>query len=129
MKRILNIISRAVRDYDFEPDMNATLEDVWQQAENCITENIGDPDRIEECETNRHYDHINWNDGKGFGYDADGEFISRQQDSNTYYRYDDGAYRLVEWFDVQSGDYILMDCVFDTDGQYVGLVAKWGGNT
>lgn len=125
MKRILNIINRAVRDYDFQPDLNDTLQDIWDQAENCITENIGNPDRIEECETNKSYSHIWWEDGKGFSYEMEGELISSDRRNISWYRKNsDGTFHSIPWYKANDDDYALMDLVFDSDGQYVALVAK-----
>ena len=123
MKRTFNIIERAVFDFSLEIDMNDSMQDIFDAAQNAI-ENGTEYDYISECERSRHYDHISWNDGKGFAYEADGQFISSDDRHNHYFRYENGEYREIEWFEHNENDYVLMDYVLDSDGQKVALVCR-----
>ena len=123
MKRTFNIIERAVFDFSLEIDMNDSMQEIFDAAQNAICDGTS-YDYISECERSRHYDHISWNDGKGFDYEADGQFISSDDRHNHYFRYENGIYREIEWFDHTNQDYVLVDYVLDSDGQKVALVCK-----
>ena len=123
MKRTLNIISRAINDFGLEVDMNDTMYEVLDQAMNTIEDAV-EYDYISECERNRHWDHISWNDGKGFDLEADGEFISSDDRNNHYFRYENGEYKAIDWFDHTDDDYVMVYDVIDTDGLRAMLVAK-----
>ena len=123
MKRTLNIIERAINDFDLEVDMNDTMQDIFDQAMNAIEDAV-EYDYISECERSSHWDHISWNDGEGFDLEADGEFISGDERRNVYYRYENGEYLEIDWFDHTDDDYVMVYDVIDTDGQRVRLVAK-----
>lgn len=124
MKRTLNIIGRAVNDFDFEFDMNDSMQDVLDQASNVIMDNV-EYDYISECESNKHYDHISWNDGKGLDFEADGEFICGEERNMKFFRKDiHDVFTEVAWYEHEKSDYILMDKIIDTDGKVVMLVAK-----
>ena len=122
MKRIFNIIKRASDDFGMEVDMQDSLQDIFDNACNAITDAI-DYDYVSECERGRHYDHITWDDGMGYMLEADGEFISSDDSKNTYFRKDEkGEFHEIEWFEHNENDYILMEHDFDTNGQRVALV-------
>ncbi len=121
--RVLNIIKRAVNEFDLHFNLEDTIEDVFCEAQNAIEDNV-DYDGIAICERNNHYTHVSWSDGKDFDYDADGEFISTDDRYNRYFRNVDGTWTEVEWFEYDENDYILMDFVLDTDGNKIALVAK-----
>lgn len=123
MERILTIIARAVREFHLEVDMTDKLEDIYCEACNVIEDSI-DYDRIDVCERNHHYDHIAWNDGKGFACEADGEFITGDASSNRYFRNENGEWREIVWYDQNEDDYVLMERVIDSDGLVVALVCK-----
>ena len=123
MKRTLNIIERAINDFGLEVDMNDSLQNILDQAMNAI-EKFVEYDYISECERSRHWDHISWNDMMGFDLEADGEFISGYEHDNRYYRYENGEYREIEWYDHTDDDYVMVYDVIDTDGLRVRLVAK-----
>jgi len=126
MKKVFNTIERAEREFGFKVDMENSLQEVWEGAENCIRENV-DYDYISVCETNKSYDYIYWNDGKGYTYEADGEFISGSDRNNTFFRKDDkGNFYKIDWFerDENVQDYVLMEYVIDSDGLMVALVAE-----
>lgn len=123
--RIFNTILRAEKDYGYEYNIEDSLVDIWQGAENAIMEQDV-PDYIEECESDNH-ETISWFDGKEFTYNASGEFISSDTSRNTYYRkdYTNGCtFHEIPWYEANEDDYVLMDKVIDTDGQLVFLVAK-----
>ena len=123
MKRVLNIIERAVNDFGMEVNMEKSLQDTFDMAQNKIDWCV-EYDRIEVCETSNHHQHIRWDDGKGFFYEADGEFLSSDDRHNTFFRYKgNGEYEKIDWFDQTENDYVLMDYVIDTDGQKVALVS------
>ena len=122
MIRTLNIIRRAI-DLGLQVDMNDSMQEVRDKAMNAIEDAV-EYDYISECERNRHWDHISWNDGKGFDLEADGEFISSDERHNKYYRYEEGEYKEIDWFDHTDDDYVMVYDVLDTDGQRVRLVAK-----
>ena len=122
MIRTLNIIRRAI-DLGLQVDMNDSVQEVRDKAMNTIEDAV-EYDYISECERNRHWDHISWNDGKGFDLEADGEFISSDERHNKYYRYEEGEYKEIDWFDHTDDDYVMVYDVLDTDGQRVRLVAK-----
>ena len=121
--RVINIIGRAINDFGLEVDMNDSMQDVLDQAMNAI-ENAVEYDYISECERNRHWNHISWNDGNGFDLEADGEFISSDERHNVYYRYENGEYRKIDWWEQKEDDYVMVYDVIDSNGQRVGLVAK-----
>lgn len=122
--RIFNIIERAEKDFGYTYDMEDTLQDILDQAENTIRENV-EYDRIDVCERGRHYDSIDWTDGKGYVLNACGEFISTDDSKNTYFRRDEnGKFHKIEWFEHTEDDYILMDYDIDTDGQLVALISQ-----
>lgn len=122
--RTFNIIQRAIND-GFKLDVQDRLIDILCEAEDYIKAQI-DYDYIAECDTNRHYTHINWSDDKGFEYESDGQFIDQHNpEKNTFYRYKDGAWVEVASWAVQAGDYVVMDSVFDSEGNLACLVAKW----
>lgn len=126
MKRIFNTILRAEKDFGFEVDFNEPLGEIYQDAENCIRENVY-YDYVSVCETNKSYSHVSWQDGKGYEYKADGEFISGSDRENTFFRKDDkGRFHKIEWFERETlvQDYVLMDFVIDSDGLKVALVAE-----
>ena len=124
MKRVLNIIERAVDEFGMKVDMSESVEDVFCQALNVIEEKV-DYDYISECESSNHHEHIGWSDDKGFTYEADGQFLSGDYRNNTYFRYKgNGEYEKIEWFEQEENDYVLMDYVIDTDGLKVALVSK-----
>lgn len=122
MIRTLNIIRRAI-DLGLQVDMNDSMQEVRDKAMNTI-ENAVEFDYISECERSRHWDHISWNDDKGFDLESDGEFISRDDRHNKYYRYENGEYHEIDWFDHTDDDYVMVYDVIDTDGLRVRLVAK-----
>lgn len=122
MIRTLNIIRRAI-DLGLQVDMNDSMQEVRDKAMNTIEDAV-EFDYISECERSRHWDHISWNDGKGFDLEADGEFISSDERHNKYYRYEEGEYKEIDWFDHTDDDYVMVYDVLDTDGQRVRLVAK-----
>lgn len=123
MKRTFNIIERAINDFSLEIDMNDSLQDILAQAMNAIEDGT-EYDYVSECERSQHYDHISWSDGKGFSYEADGQFISGDDRNNHYFRYENGEYRGIDWFEHDENDYVLMDFVIDTNGQRVALICK-----
>lgn len=123
MKRTLNIISRAIEDFGLEVDMNDSVQDVLDQAINLIEDNV-EYDYISECERSNHWGHISWNDGKGFSLEADGEFISSEDRFNHYYRYENGEYHKIAWYDHTDDDYVAVYDVIDTNGQRALLVCK-----
>jgi hypothetical protein len=123
MKRVLNIIERAVREFEMNINMNDSLQDIFDEAQNIIEDNVA-YDYIDECERNRHFDHISWSDGKGFSVEADGEFISKEEDFNTFYRHENGEFNQIPYYDHTDDDYVTVYDVLDTDGNRVRLVAK-----
>ena len=123
MKRVFNIIERAINEFDMDVDMSDSLQDIFDQAQNTIDDNV-EYDYISECESSNHHEHISWSDDKGFSYEADGQFLSGDDRHNTYFRYKcNGEYEKIAWFEHDENDYVLMDYVIDTDGQKVALVS------
>lgn len=121
--RAFNIIERAANEFGYEYDMNDSLQDILDEAMNVIEDNV-EYDRLEVCERSAHYDHVSWSDGKGFDYEADGEFISSDDRNNEYVRESNGGYIGIDWFEHTADDYVVMCTVIDTDGQKVGLICK-----
>ena len=121
--RVINIISRAINDFGLEVDMNDSMQDILDQAMNAIEDAV-EYDYISECERNRHWNHISWNDGNGFDLEADGEFVSSDERFNVYYRYENGHYRKIEWYEQTGEDYVMVYDVIDSNGKRVILVAK-----
>ena len=123
MKRVLNIIERAVSEFGMDVDMSDSMEDVFCNAMNTIEANV-EYERIDVCDTSNHHEHVSWSDGKGYHYEADGFFISSDDRNNTYFRYKgNGEYEKIDWFEHDENDYVLMDVVLDTDGERVALVS------
>lgn len=123
MKRTLNIIERAIEDFGLEVDMKDSMQDILDKAMNTI-ENAVEYDYISECERSTHWNHINWNDGYGFDLEADGEFISGNDRFNKYYRFENGEYKEIAWYDHTDDDYVMVYDVIDTYGKRALLVAK-----
>lgn len=121
MKRVFNIINRAI-NLGYDVDLQDALIDILGEAEAIILE--ADVDYISVCDASRHYDHISWSDGKGFTYEADGQYLSSDDSRNHYYRYQDGQYHEVPWYDHTEDDFVAMEHVVDTDGKHVLLIAK-----
>ena len=121
--RVLNIIKRAVNEFGLKYKLEDTIEDVFCEAQNTIEDNV-DYDGIAICERNNHYTHVSWGDGKGFDYEADGEFISSDDQHNRYFHVERDKFYEVEWWAHDKNDYILMDFVLDTDGNKIALIAK-----
>ena len=122
MKRVFNIIKRAINEFDMDVDMSDSLQDIFDQAKNTIDDNV-EYDYISECESSNHHEHISWSDDKGFSYEADGQFLSGDERHNTYFRKGNGEYEKIAWFEHDEKDFVLMDYVIDTDGQKVALVS------
>lgn len=123
MRRVLNIIERAINEFGMEVDMSDSMESVFCQAMNTIESNV-DYDYISECESSNHHEHISWSDDKGFSYECDGQFLSGNDRNNTYFRYKgNGEFEKIDWFDHDENDYVLMDYVLDTNGNRVALVS------
>ena len=123
MNRVFNIIERAETEFSYEYDMQDSLLDILGGAEDEIINNV-DYDIIDECETNRHYNHISWADDYGFTFEAVGEFLSTDDRHNRYFRMDFGDMVEIKWYDHKEGDYVLMDRVINSEGKVVALVAK-----
>lgn len=121
--RVFNTIERAINDFGLEVDMSDSLQDIFDQAMNAI-ENAVEYDYISECERNRHWNHISWYDGNGFYLEVDGEFISSDERHNLYYRYENGKYREIEWYEHTNNDFVMVHDVIDSNGLRVRLVAK-----
>ena len=122
-KRILSIIKRAVEEFDLHFTLEDSLQDVFDAAQNAIEENV-DYDAIDVCERNKHYTHVSWSDDKGHVLEADGEFISTNDEYNRYFREVNGTWTEIDWFEHDDNDYILMAFEIDTDGQKIALVTK-----
>lgn len=124
MKRTMNIIERAINEFGMAVDMNESLQDIFDQAQNTIEDNV-EYDYISECERNNHFDHISWNDGNGFDLEADGEFINREERFNKFYRFENDKYKEVAWYDHNDDtDYVMVYDCLDTDGQRARLVCR-----
>lgn len=117
--RVINTIGRAVREFGFKADMNECIDDVFADAMECIEDHVNF-DYISECEVSGG--HLSWDDGNGFNLEADGEFISSDERLNVYYRYENGEYRKIEWYEAKKGDYVVVYDVIDSDGQRALLV-------
>lgn len=127
--RIINILKRAIM-YGFKFTPELPLAENVAAAENTLIEEV-DYDRIEETECDRQYSHISYNDGHGYHFEADGEFVNSgfDRNKNDYYeRYGDGTlFRETTLADHKPGDivYVRMCDVVDSDGAVVALVAKY----
>lgn len=124
-QRISNIVNRAIEEFGMEYDAQDSLDELYSQACNMISDNI-DYDRIEECEMTNHHSHLYWDDGMGYVLEADGEFIGSSQEHNTWYRkQDDGSFVEIDWFEADvENDYVYCHNTFDGEGQLVFLVCK-----
>ena len=124
MKRVFNIIERAVFDFGMEVDMSDSMEDIFCKAQNVIDENV-EYDYISVCETSNHHQHLWWEDGNGFNYENDGELINGDYRDNHYFRFDEDTreFKKIDWFDATDKDYILMDFTIDTLGRKVALIS------
>ena len=120
--RIINIINRAEEEFDYEYSMDDSLQSIIDGAEDAILNGV-DHDIIRECETNSHYDHVSYED-EDFSYEADGQFLNMDESRNKYYRFEDGTYKPIEWYERTDGDFVLMDRVLDNEGFIVALIAK-----
>ena len=123
MERTLNIIRRAYEDFDLQINMEDSMQDIFDQAYNLIMD--GDVDYISEGETNKHYDALYWEDGKGYHIEVSGELISSDYKKNTFYRKDDfGNFVEVPWYEQKDDDYVFMMYDIDTDGKKVAIICK-----
>lgn len=128
-QRTLNILKRAIM-YGFELEQEYSMAANVAAAEETLIEEIG-YDRIEVIDTDRQYSHVSYDDGHGYHYDADGEFINSgiDRNKNDYYeRYGDGTlFRETSLADHNTGDiiYVRMYDVVDSNAEVVALVAKY----
>lgn len=127
-ERIFNIINRAVKDFGYEFEVEDSLQEIWDGAEDCIRQNV-DYDRIEECEFDwgGHWQHLTWTDDMGYVTDKTGEFTSGEQRDMTWLRYDEEKreFTPIEWFRADTEkDYVVVDYDIDSEGQLVCLVTK-----
>ena len=127
-ERIFNIINRAVKDFGYEFQVEDSLQDIWDGAEDCIRHSI-DYDRIEECEFDwgGHWQHLIWADDMGYVADKTGEFTSGEQKDMTWLRYDEEKreFTPIEWFRADTEkDYVVVDYDIDSEGKLVCLVTK-----
>ena len=126
-ERMFNIINRAVKEFGYEFDVDDTLQEIWDGAENCLQHNIK-YDRIEECEFDwkGRSQHLFWSDDMGYTTDQTGDIITGEQRDWTWFRWDDDKreYVQIEWFNATEDDYVLADYQIDSEGQVVCLIAK-----
>ena len=118
--RVINTIARAVREFGFAAEMNASVDDVFADAMECIEDAV-EYDYISECEVSGG--HLSWNDGKGFLLDVDGQFMADDREFWSCYRKNDnGEYEKIEWYEAKEGDYVIVYDVIDSDGLRALLV-------
>ena len=127
-QRALNILRRAV-EFGFKLDHASLLYVNVVAAEETLFEEIGS-ERIEDIGyDNSSYSYVDWNDGKGYNFTMEGEFISSDHNDNDYFeRFGDGTlFRPTTLADHDPGDivYVKMIDVVDSDAQVVTLVAKY----
>lgn len=125
MKRALNILKRAVEDFNYEFKYEQTIEDVIDQAINCIEDNV-DYDYVDFCEVSNHYQHYSWNDGCGLSIEMSGQLISSEDRANKYYRFNFETYKFDEipWYQHSDDDYIVIDRVVNTFGKVALLLSR-----
>lgn len=127
-QRALNILRRAV-EFGFKLDHASPLyANVVAAEETLIDEKSCD--RIEDIGYDTgSYNYVDWNDGKGYNFTMEGEFISSDRNENEYFeRLGDGTlFRSTPLADHDPGDivYVKMIDVVDSDAQVVTLVAKY----
>ena len=124
-QRMTNLINRAVEEFDFEVDEQDSLQTIYDDACNVLTDNI-DYDRIEECEMSNHHSNLCWSDGMGYDLQASGEFISGKAEGCRWMRkQEDGSFKDIDWFEADTeNDYVVCHFDFDSEGQLVCLVCK-----
>lgn len=126
-QRIINILQRAV-ELGFEFDSASPLYAHVVAAEETLIDEKG-CDRIEDIGYDTgSYNYVDWNDGKGYNFTMEGEFISFDRDKNEYFeRLGDGIFRPTSLADHNPGDivYVKMIDVVDSNAQVVSLVAKY----
>ena len=126
-QRIINILQRAV-ELGFEFDSASPLYANVVAAEETLIDN--GYDRIQDIGYNADpYNYVDWNDGKGYNFSMEGEFISSDRNENEYFeRVGDGTFfRPTTLADHKPGDivFVKMIDVVDSDAQVVTLVAKY----
>lgn len=125
MKRALNILKRAVEDFNFSFKYEQTIEDVIDDAINCIQDNI-DFDYVDFCEVSNHYQHYSWDDGCGYSIEMSGQLISPDDRANKYFRYnfETNKYEQIPWYKHTDDDYIAIDLVVNTFGKVALLLSR-----
>ena len=118
MKRVLNIIERAVDEFEMKVDMSDSVEDVFCQALNVIDEKV-DYDYISECESSNHHEHISWSDDKGFTYQADGQLLSGDYRNNTGLLHNSNSFRFLR---LEPVFILLMGFCFPSSHLYVFII-------
>lgn len=124
IERMLNIINRAVKEFDFKLDVENPFIDEFQEAEDYLLEEV-DYDRIETVKLNRHNTNLYYNDGMGFEYECDGDFFGAESSKMNWWRdLGKGKFQHIEWFEADAEkDFIEVDRVVDSEGKVVLLVA------
>ena len=127
IQRMLNIISRAVFEFDFEVNERDEIIDAYAKACDVITDGTDGCDRIIVGELGNHNEHLFYDDKLGFTKEIDGEIVSCGRGSH-WFRYDDetGEYKEIEhWYDVDTdNDYALCDVDLDSEGKVIYVIAQ-----
>jgi len=125
LERKMNILHRAMSEFDFMPEDQDTFENVIINAENEIMKNV-DYDYISECELHQHqHQHLFWGDGMGYECECDGEIVDFGY--CNWWRWNDETFlyeKISKWDADNENDYCECDRVIDSEGQVVLLLAK-----
>lgn len=126
MDRPLNMIMRATREFDMAIDPEESFAEVLFQAEDAILNGVEGHDLIDTCDMSNYHQHLVYDDGMGYIYEADGEFIGSEARDCEWYRQDGkGGWTKIDWFDADcKNDYVVADYVVNTKGEKVMLLTK-----
>lgn len=124
---MLNIISRAVNEFNFDIDETASFQNVYKDACDFIAERAK-YDRIEECEMDDHCENLSWSDGMGYYVIAGIDYISdsvRAKNIGWARKGADGTFTEIDSTDADTkNDYKFCYVDFDSEGNCVQLVCK-----
>ena len=127
IQRMLNIISRAATEFDFEVNEYDTIIDAYAGACDAIIDGTDGCDRIIVGELGNHNEHLWYEDDLGFTKEIDGQMVACGNGSH-WFRYNDeaGEYQEIEhWYDVDTdSDYALCDIDLDTEGKVMYVIAQ-----
>lgn len=128
IQREINIVKRAVDEFNFKVNDNKSLSDLYCDACEVIQQGTKGYDRIIEGELSSKNEHLYFDDDMGFTKDIDGDYFLEYGERSTWFRYDEQKMKFVQiknWYDVDTdNDYCLCDINIDSEGKVIWIIAQ-----